>query len=469
MLTWQVLLDWDGDGSYAYDETAYLMDPLSLDRGRDNEFADMQVGKLSLTLDNSDRRFDPWYVNGPLYGLIVPGVGVRLDLTYDGVTYRLFTGQLEDIRDTGELGNRVARVTCYDGWRFLKESECNVALQEGKRVDELIALVLDSIGWPVGERELQQGDTFGYFWTPKRSAAHIISGLARSDHGLFFVDRYGKAVYRNRATIVSGSTVGSLGGDYKADIQTNTPWESVYSRVKVTAHPVTLAPEGTIWKLVDRPSVASGQSIEIWVEYTDINGQACAAKEVAVGGYTANAASDGSGTDLTAHLSVTVTAFSTSARVTMQNVGPDTLFVTKLEMIGQALTLSSSTIKEEAEATRKRELVLDLPYQQDVLVALDLARALLSFYSEPRLSVTWPMDMHLPDLVAFDLSDRVHVTETNREIDEAMRVGRIGIETAGSMQAISGELLLESCNNVTFWLLGIPGNSELGITTRLGY
>lgn len=467
MITWQLLLDWDDEGTYGYDETAYLAS-VSIDRGRDNEFAEMRVGKLTFTLDNESRRFDPWNVSSPLYGKIKPGIGVRLSLTYDGVTYRLFTGQIEDWRDTGELGQRAVQATAYDGWRYLKASECSIGLQEGKRVDELIALVLDAVGWPSDMRDLQQGDVVQYFWTPRRSAASIIADLVASDYGLFFIDRYGRAAYRNRTTIVTSTTVGSLDAEDKADVQSNNPWETMYQRVKTTFHPISLASDAVIWQLVDKPSVGPGQSIEVWAEYV-ANGQACAATGVTLGAYSANSQPDGSGSDMTAYMDVNLTAFSTSAKVTVTNMGSSTFYVTALALRGQALTQATSTVVEETTATRKRELALDLSYQQSLLVAADFTKALLSFYSVPRPTLAWAMDMHLPEMVVFELGDRVHVTEPSRGINESMRIGAIRLQTAGSMQALTGEYSVEACSNTVFWLLGMAGNSELGITTRLGY
>ncbi len=475
-LQWQFLFDWDGDGSFAYDETEHVGPPFSIERGRDNEFAEMMAGKCTFVLENESRRFDPWNAAGPLYGHILPGVGVRVLLTYGGITYPLFTGQLEDCRDTGELGARVAMITAYDGWRYLRDNECAIALQEDRRTDELIGLVLDAIGWPADMRSLQVGnDVWPYFYTPKRSAAAIINDLVASEYGLFYFDRMGRATFYNRATMVTAATAGSLSGGYKADIQTNQPWEAVYSAVQITCHPTVLADEGTIWQLTGTMLLEPGQTVELWADFADSNMLPCAAKDVqapaADTDFTANTVADGSGADMTASMSVSMSAFSTSAKLRISNTHPTQAFyITMLKVRGRALTSYDLAIVEDDQtAPRKRVLSLDMPYQQSPLIVRDLACFLLAFYRTPRPQVRWPLDMHLPDLVAYELGDRLTVTEASRDINTAMRLGRIRIEASRNMQALRGELTLEACDAQTYWLRGIPGNSERGITTRYGY
>lgn len=60
--------------------------------GRSQEVDDFQAGTVTLTLDNSDRRFDPRHTFGPYYGDLKPRRRIRISATHDWVTVVLFVG-----------------------------------------------------------------------------------------------------------------------------------------------------------------------------------------------------------------------------------------------------------------------------------------------------------------------------------------------------------------------------------------
>lgn len=73
-------VDWDGDGSYDQFNEASRVLAWSVDRGRDsiinpsgNGFTPYNVGRLILTLDNHDGRYDSWNTSSELYGNLMPG------------------------------------------------------------------------------------------------------------------------------------------------------------------------------------------------------------------------------------------------------------------------------------------------------------------------------------------------------------------------------------------------------------
>lgn len=488
-VAWRVTFDWAGDGTYAGgpdgpgDESARLLHPLRVRRGRDGEFADFKAGEATLTLDNRDGRYDPWNMASPLYPDVQPGVGVRVVALAGGVEYPVFAGRIEDVVLHGELGERRATITALDGARGLLENEIAVGLRQGLRTDEAIAQVLDEVGWPAAARDLMVGnDTLAYWWTPKRKAIEIIRDLARSELGLFFVDREGRAVFRNRASVVTGVVTGALDAGHLQELEVINPWQAVYNRVKVTCNPVQVAPEGALWSLLDQGvTLGPGETREVWAEFQDANGNACAAADVvspvAGADYAANTAADGSGQDMTAALAVTATVFSTTAKLRLANIDATrTLYVTKLQVRGRALVVQPTTVIGEDAGSQarygRRELALELRWQGNVLVATDMARALVGFYAQPRRSLVWRMMMVPAPVLGYDLDTRVRATaELNGVlVDEELRVGAVELETVDVLPGrVRGTLWLEPCNTTTFWLRGVPGNSERGITTRYGY
>ena len=281
-ITWAIDFDWDGDGSFAYGEEA-LVTALAIERGRTDEFAEFAAGKCVLTLENDDRRFDPWYTLSPIYGLVAPRRGVRVVATYGGTDYPLFKGKIEEIEPTGHKGNRTVLITAYDGLRDLGAVDVpDVALQTSITTDEAITAILTAAGWPLAERDLDVGnDTLGYWWTPGGQKAKTnLDDLARSEFGAFFMARDGKATFINRRNYNTAAASGTLDQADMADVLLKQPWEVVYNLITVRCNPVNVGSPAALWTLRDANIyVGAGGSVELWAEYQDSNGSACAGCE----------------------------------------------------------------------------------------------------------------------------------------------------------------------------------------------
>lgn len=64
-------------------------------RGRNRELERHQPGRATIVLQNRDRAYDSLYADGPNFGNIKPGKQVRIRATYNGVTYPVFTGTID--------------------------------------------------------------------------------------------------------------------------------------------------------------------------------------------------------------------------------------------------------------------------------------------------------------------------------------------------------------------------------------
>lgn len=354
-ITWQVEIDWDGDGSFAYDECARVT-KLRIERGRRDEFEAFTAGKAVLTLDNHDRRFDPWYMESPLYGRVLPRRGLRVSAVVNIETLVLFTGRIEEIEPAGHVGDRTVLITAYDGLRDLAATDVPmVALQTGVRTDEAITAVLDAAGWPAGDRDLDAGnDTLGYFWTAGGEQANkIIDELARSEFGAFFVDVSGKVRFINRQSYYTAEPVGMLDQADMADVQLRQPWEAVYNTVTVRCKPVVAGSVMALWQLQDAGVYLDpGESVELWAEYLDSTGAACSGRNmvtpVATTDYTANTVQGGGGTDMTASMSVTGNIYSSWAKLTVTNThGSLGLYITLLKIRGEPLSQTPTPIRRD--------------------------------------------------------------------------------------------------------------------------
>lgn len=479
-IVWYIGIDWDLNGTYT-DETAYCIAPFSLDRGRASPFDEVTAAKLTLTLNNNTRRFDPWYAGTPLVGTILPRRPVLIKATFDTNQYTLFAGKIEDIRPTGGLGNQVVTITAYDGLRDMNAYTVEVALLEAVTTDAAIDDILDAVGWGAGAayRDLDTGsDTLAYWWCDE-TALNAIQELTLSEGGAFFIAHDGKATFYSRDTMILGASILTLDEDHITDIVVTQPWDLIRNSVTVRANPLVVAASGDIWRLQDTAvSIAAGQSVTLWAKFHDSDNNLCPADTVIppapTTDYTANATQGGGGADMTPKLTVTPTIFSRSAKLVCANThATTTLWITLLKIRGQAITPTPLEIKVDDSTSQtaygKRTLDIDVEWQQSSLVAIDYAQSKLNFYKDPQKGCVVRLEGRPYELFNLDIFDKVTFVCGLYSINEAMRVGAMSINASPTMQHLSGELTLESADNTTYWLLALAGNSELGVTTKLGY
>jgi len=88
-------------GDRFFDVTDRLLN-VSVTRGKNNTLDRIDAGQSNAAFDNSDRTFDPLYVNGPYYGQLIPRRTLRISANNKPV----FLGNIDDLDITYEPGNR---------------------------------------------------------------------------------------------------------------------------------------------------------------------------------------------------------------------------------------------------------------------------------------------------------------------------------------------------------------------------
>lgn len=81
------------------DVTSYtrsISDNVSITRGRQDRYETVQPSTMGLTLMNQDGRFTPGNVSSPYYPYVKKGRKIRASVTHNGVTYRRFTGYINE-------------------------------------------------------------------------------------------------------------------------------------------------------------------------------------------------------------------------------------------------------------------------------------------------------------------------------------------------------------------------------------
>jgi len=104
------------------DVSAYVRG-LSTRRGRNNELDSFSPGTMSVTLSNTDRRFDPEYAAGPYFGAVTPSRPIRVRAEYDGQGVEdLFFGWVDGWDQQYVQPNDASVVvTATDGFKILNQ------------------------------------------------------------------------------------------------------------------------------------------------------------------------------------------------------------------------------------------------------------------------------------------------------------------------------------------------------------
>ncbi len=102
------------------DISAYVRN-ISPRRGRNDELGTFTAGTMQVVLSNADRRFDPSYTSSPYSPNVLPMKRIRFKVTYNAVTYDVWSGFVNDWPQQYDRGNHDSTVTvsCTDVFKVL--------------------------------------------------------------------------------------------------------------------------------------------------------------------------------------------------------------------------------------------------------------------------------------------------------------------------------------------------------------
>jgi hypothetical protein len=197
---------------------------------------------------------------------------------------------------------------------------------------------------------------------------------------------------------------------------------------------------------------------------------------VAGADYTANDASDGSGTDYTNLIGVSAEFGGSSAKVSLSNNNAVTVYVTLFQLRGVALTsYAKETVTEMVGdsifAYGEQRKSLMLPNVQSAEFVQDYARKLAVNFSKPFARVE-RLTYQITGFVFDDSAARIGVGGWCSYYDPYLEDGAQDYLCVGIDGMIDGTdwketLILEPLNRAAFWALGNPTFGILGSTTVL--
>jgi hypothetical protein len=357
-------------------------------------------GTLTFTLRNDEGNsaglvgyYSPQHVN--CRSGFTFGIPVRVRFVLDSVSRTKFVGKIYVIDpEPGRYRGRRVFCTAYDYMYELAEHDLRgIEPQLDQSETELFTAVIAALPatvQPTG-MDFDTGlDTYPFAFDDIQGGIRAASALHKvvtSAWGRLFTKGDGTLTYLNRQDSITRTADTTL-DNTMAEFAAPSSYQNVYDLIRVTAHPKTLSDTNTevlcAMPATVVPEFEDGEEQTFWMEYrnpTDTNLKAGGTDFqtlTATTDYTANTLEDGSGTDVTADFTVTVTAFASTAKFVVTNNSGDVAYLTSLQLRGQGIYDINPMTRESGDGAR--QLNVDLPYQNDANVAGGLADYILNEY-----------------------------------------------------------------------------------------
>lgn len=474
-LLWSVLVDWDADGYYTGENEAPKMVNFSLTRGRDSYirsdgqgFERYGIGRVTLTLDNDDGRYNPFNINSPLYPNVVPGKRVRIAVLdrNTSTNHSLMRGVIADIQPFNQGTRKMVRIEVVDGQQFLQGKTVKIGIRGGtpppwpsafNTVGSWVDLILERANWPADEwprtydsiedangNQLGVSFTenfyrwlkFAWFWL--RDAYDAVAEMENTELGTFLHARDGSARFLS-SHFSYDKVVEISESQILRDITTPQPWEVIRNKIEVKVHYIFSSgiASTVLWKIGGTGNDAifiaarSQKVFEAQFKYQNFD----VVPDTGVGGYqinkTVNSNTAGTGTDLSSQCTIDIGEYGDGATLTLTNNSSTNGYIINLSL--QAVPIYSPTatiVSSEDSASQNtyglKVFRLESPWQQehdwvDILKTL-LINVLKSPTQYPIIKIE-----HRPDIqFALDLYvDAIHLEADTLGINAFYRIGKI--------------------------------------------
>ncbi|HEY5988859.1 MAG TPA: hypothetical protein VIV12_21135 [Streptosporangiaceae bacterium] len=509
----------DRDFSDTNEDVSAYVKALEWTVGATDPFAPIaRANTLSLTLRNGDGRFSPERAAG-LSGF-EPGALARVRVTdpATATAYPMCIGWIEPDGIEVIPGTRGLRETDVHASGFfvrLMDEKARISLQENQRADQIVDALLTRnavyppgfTGWFLGEQALGENtylgagvsdyasletgvNTFtmvGDNWGERASIYRALSDIAETERGFIYENREGKLVFYNRhhwyadlanaldATLAQSDMLARRGLDYA--------YGNVVNDVEVAFRPRRVGSANEVLGLANgTPRVEAADSLEVRIGFDDGSGNRIGGKSVltpvANTDWTANAAEDGTGTDLTSSVSASMVADGSGVSLTFINSASVAAYLRNVQVRGLKITDFGEQMARYRDDTSialygRHPQTITLRILDDFNYAADLAVYEAYLHKDPAgevRDITF-MANKSAALMTYALTSgvgaRIALAETQTGLSgQYYVVGETHKVQIGRAHQVTQ--FLRPAPPQAFWVLGVANFSELDAVTRLG-
>jgi hypothetical protein len=215
----------------------------TVSRGKNQSLDRIDAGLASITVDNSDRQFDPLFPNGPYFGQLIPRRTVRVSCNAQPV----FIGQIDDFDIAYAPSNQSqVRIDVSDAFSVLTNSGLEEFTPDSELSGARVNAVLDrpELAWPEDQREIDPGNStmLGALVEDGTSALEYLQLVSNSEFGNLFIGKDGKVVFRERNAVPNTPSIvfsdevvaGEFQGIQFASVNNVFGSENLYNRILIS-------------------------------------------------------------------------------------------------------------------------------------------------------------------------------------------------------------------------------------------
>ena len=191
-----------------------LVDSIKTTRGRSATADLFQTGTLSLRIIDQTGAFNPMNPASPYTGLLTPMRKVVITATYATTTYPIFAGYITSYSTTTpkDVGDVVyTTIQAVDGFRLANNAQITTVTgaTAGQTTGTRVGKLLDAIGWPTGQRDIDTGQTTVQADPGTlRNALSALQTIESTEYGALYMDALGNYVFQDRL-LTSSSVAGT--------------------------------------------------------------------------------------------------------------------------------------------------------------------------------------------------------------------------------------------------------------------
>lgn len=432
----------------------------------------------------------------------------RVMFGYSGVVYYKFVGRLKDITPSAGQYQPPLDTACvltdyFDD--FARANITGLGTGVNRRGDQLLTTLLTKMMFQPSSTSFDAGvDTFPFGFVGALAASvnalQEAQRITLSEMGYLYMkgDTSAGGVLRweNRHTRPANVTNKVVISNAMNALSVPSNVDDILNNIQVTVHDRNASGSPVVlYSSTSQPSIGPLGSIVVTGAYRDPTQQAARIAGTAFIGlvsgtdYVANSAADGSGTNLTANLTVSVVADGSAATFTITNNSMTTsCYLTTLQIRGTALyDYDSPTLINRNSASEaiygSQVLPIDMVYQSDVGVGGGVASWIDAIWGTPfpyAKQVSFLANVSDANMLAaltVEVGDRIGIVETQTGVSTVISgqtitrgyfVQRVILDVAeGPILTVTW--MLAPADVLPYWILEQAGSSELDNTTRLGY
>lgn len=508
---YSLLVDWNADGDYSDTYDNITGDTVSINWSRGRDYASQLTGnsiagRLTAVLLNNDGKYSPSNASSVLSPNLVVGRPIQIQAGEGSFPYDFpvsfqdvprWTGRIESITPSPSADDvKTCTIEAFGVLGYLNQFEVQLSNQTDRRTDQAIGDVLDAVGWPSADRTLDTGlTTIPRFWMSGMKLIDALHSLEETESGFVKESKDGKVVFENRfhrltesTSTTSQVTFSDASGATNAYIQLEQedPLNTITNHVEAFVRTYTVASVGVLWTHPETgassPTLAPAESKTFEAIYPTPSA-ALNAVEVdawttpaATTDYTANTASNGTGTDKTSDISVTVTKSAQRMVISLTNGGTSDIYLTKIQARGTAVTQNDPVFVRSIDSASKttygeRKYSSNSPFFPNAREAQLWADYQVSIYESPVDIITMTFaagtNANIEPALNLDISDRVTIVGTNE--------ANLGFSKDFFIESVSHFLTDGAFNHMVKWQLSpatggysnfwILGTSVLGTST----